>query len=237
MKPMVFLSAGAHLFLLALLFAFHYFEWKNPKIKPHILSVQLLSLPVPHEKEKSPPSEPVKKPALIPSVKVQKEKVPAVKLKIKPSPHSADSIPLKSARKETPQAAPLAQSKTQTPISPPVQEARKEEVVPVEPQKVEISQISEIDPLYTDRMKRKIDSNWNPPPFSGIQKEATVIIEILKSSGMVKSARIIKSSGDAYFDIAVRRAVMESRSFGPLPADYPNLSIEITCTFSQNKGS
>ena len=237
MKPMVLLSAGVHLFLLVCLFVFHYFEWKLPRIKSHVLFVQLLSLPQFPVVEKKVPMEPVKKPETVPPVKAPKEKVPSVKLEIKSQPHSVNSLPLKYAGKETPQAGPSLQPKVEVPVSPPVRESQKEEIVPVEAQKVEISQISEIDPLYTDRMKRKIDTNWNPPPFSGVQKEATVSIEILKSSGLIKSARIIKSSGDPYFDIAARRAVMESRSFGPLPADYPNISIEITCTFSQNKGS
>ncbi|MBI1818954.1 MAG: TonB C-terminal domain-containing protein, partial [Nitrospirae bacterium] len=118
-----------------------------------------------------------------------------------------------------------------------VVEAKKEEAAPVvEPQKVEIAQISTIDPDYIGRVKGKVESNWNPSPFTGKEKQVTISFEILRS-GQVKPPKIIKSSGDPDFDRAALRAVYEARTFGPLPVDYPKLSAEITCSFSQNKGS
>ncbi|MBI1820419.1 MAG: TonB family protein [Nitrospirae bacterium] len=234
MKPMVQLSAGLHLFLLAGLFVLHHFEWKQPKIKPHILSVQLLSLPQPRLEEKTFPSEPVKKAEPVAPPKIQKKTAPP-HIKLKPLPRSVDAFPVKSASKEAVQPIPVVQPEVENSVSPLV-ETKKEETVPVEIQKVEIAQISEINPNYADWVKRKIESNWNPLSFKGAPKEVTLSFDILKT-GLVKFPKIIKSSGDPFFDQAAQRAVVESRSFGPLPADYPNLSVEITCTFSQNKGS
>ena len=206
----------------------HHFEWKQPKIKPHILSVQLLSLPQPRLEEKTLPSEPV------PPPHTQKKTAPS-QLKLKPLPHSVDGVPVKSSSKKTAQPIPVVQPEVENSVSP-LGETKKEENLPVEIQKVEVAQISEINPNYTDRVKSKIERNWNPLSFKGAPKEVTLSFVILKS-GLVKFPKIIKSSGDPFFDQAAQRAVVESRSFGPIPADYTNLSVEITCTFSQNKGS
>ena len=222
MKPMVILSAGIHLFLAAGLFLFHYFAWTHPKIKPHLLSVQLVSSPQHRvEERKSLPVEPVKKIEPAPRPKVRKQTAP---------------IPLQPVKKKKGEPSPVVvQPKIENPPAPPLVEAKIEEIIPVEAEKIEIAQISEINPNYADWIRRKIESNWNPLPFKGVPKEVTLSFEILKS-GLVKFPKVIKSSGDPFFDQAAQRAVVESRVFGELPSDYPKSWIEITCTFSQNKG-
>jgi TonB family protein len=229
MKQMFFLSTGVHFFFFVLLFAFHFVHLQHAKIKPRILSVQLVTLQkTPLEEKKEPLPEPVKKVETAPLPKSRKKSVPLPKAILKPAPPAKRSLP----------SLPLSpvQPKTmETP--PPVVEAKKEEAAPVvEPQKVEIAQISTIDPDYIGRVKGKVESNWNPPPFTGQEKQVTISFDILRS-GQVKSPKIIKSSGDPDFDRAALRAVYEARNVGPLPADYPKLLAEITCSFSQNKGS
>ncbi len=225
---MVFLSTGVHFFFFVLLFAFHFVQLQHARIKPRILSVQLVSLQkAPLEEEKKPLPEPVKKVETAPLPKPRKKIVPLPKAILKPAPPAKSAIP----------PLPLAPAQPKTTEAPPVVEAKKEEAAPVvEPQKVEIEQISSIDPDYIERVKGKVMSNWSPPPFTGQKKQVTISFDILRS-GQFKPPKIIKSSGDLDFDRAALRAVYDARTFGPLPVDYPKLSLEIPCTFSQNKGS
>lgn len=225
---MFFLSTGVHFFFFVLLFAFHFVHLQHAKIKPRILSVQLVTLQKPPlEEKKEPLPEPVKKVETPPLPESRKKSVPLPKAILKPAPPAKSSLP----------PLPLTPPQIKTTEAPPVVEAKKEEVAPVvEPQKIEIAQISTIDPDYIGRVKGKVESNWNPPPFMGQEKQVTISFEVLRS-GQVKPPKIIKSSGDPDFDRAALRAVYEARTFGPLPADYPKLSAEITCSFSQNKGS
>jgi TonB family protein len=239
MKQMLFASIGIHLFFITCLLMFHYLKWNHPLIKPKVLSVQWVTLPQPHPEIMKPASlEPTKKIESAPTSKPPKKSAPPPQPHFKPVPKSQVSFPLPVPPKRTetsslPQPVlPKAES-----LSSPQAEAKKEEIpVPAEPQKIEIAPISEIDPTYVERVKRTVDMNWNPPQFSGQPKEVTISFEVLKN-GIVRNPKIVKSSKDSYFDMAALRAVFDSRRFGQLPPDYPSLSVEITCTFSQNKGS
>jgi TonB family protein len=233
MKQMVFLSIGCHLLLLASLFMIHLIRWSHPVATPKALDVRWVTLP------QNPP-EPAKKIEPAPPLPILPKKNTKLQpVKIKPLSNPPVPLPKKVLNKpiKTPLPEQPVQKKIEEVAEPPRIETKKENPEPsVQPQKIEIAPISEIDPSYLDRIKRSIDMNFNPPLFNGNSKEVTVSFEVLKS-GMIKNPKIVKSSKDSYFDMAALRAIFESRRFGQLPADYPSLSVEITCTFSQNKGS
>ena len=238
MKQMLLVSAGIHLLFIFSLFMIHLFKWNYPLVKPKILSVQWVTLPqVQPEARKPSPPEPVKAAEAPVRPKPLKKQILPAPRRIASVPKSKTVIPLPvpAKRKETAPAEQPAQTRKPETPSPPL-EPKKEEPPPVEPQKIEIAPISEIDPTYVERIKRTVEMKWSPPEFSGQAKEVTVSFEVLRN-GIVKSQRVVKSSKDPYFDMAALRAVVEARRFGQLPPDYPSLSIEITCTFSQNKGS
>ncbi|MFI5304422.1 MAG: TonB family protein [Nitrospiria bacterium] len=241
MKQMIIVSVGVHLFFIAFLFMIHYLNWRHPLIKPHVLSVQWVSLShAQHEIQKTPPPERVKKLETAPPLKTAKKNPAPVVPRFKPAIQSQVTLPLPAPAKKAPPISPVqpVSPKVETPPPTPQVEVKKEEVPPVleEPQKIEIAPISAIDPTYVERVKRTVDMNWTPPAFSGDPKEVTVSFEVLRN-GLVRNPKIVKSSKDSFFDMAALRAVFESRRFGQLPPDYPSISVEITCTFSQNKGS
>lgn len=239
MKQMLIASIGIHLFFIAGLLMLHYLKWNHPLIKPKILSVQWVTLPQPSPEIKKPvPLEAPKKSEPPPLPKLSKKSVPLPRPQFKPAPksHFALPLPVSPKKRESSSLSEPVQPKAE-PLPSPQAEAKKEETPPpAEVQKIEIAPISEIDPAYLDRSKRSIEMNWNPPQYSGQPKEVTVSFEVLKN-GIVKNPKVVKSSKDSYFDMAALRAVLDSRRFGPLPPDIHSLSVEITCTFSQNKGS
>jgi TonB family protein len=233
MKQMVFLSVGCHLLLLASFFMIHLISWSHPVAIPKALDVRWVTLAQNHP-------EPIKKLEPAPPLPIlTKKNTKLLPAQIKPVIHLPAPLPKKVLNKtiKTPLPEEPLQKKIEEVAEPPRIETKKESPEPpVQPQKIEIAPISEIDPNYLDRIKRSIDMNFNPPLFNGNPKEVTVSFELLKS-GIIKNPKIVKSSKDSYFDMAALRAIFESRRFGQLPADYPSMSVEITCTFSQNKGS
>jgi TonB family protein len=236
MKQTLIASIGFHLFFISCLLILHYLKWNHPLIKPKVLSVQWVSLSQQQpEIKKSVPLEPPKKMEPAPLPKLPKKSATLPQPHFKTGPKSQLSLPLPVPPRKMEPASPV-QPKAEPSPPPPIEAKREEAPLPAEPQKIEIAPISEIDPTYVERVKRIVDMNWNPPQFSGQPKEVTVSFEVLKN-GIVKNPKVVKSSKDSYFDMAALRAVFESRRFGQLPPDYPSLSVEITCTFSQNKGS
>ncbi|MBI1823388.1 MAG: TonB family protein [Nitrospirae bacterium] len=213
------------------LYLFQTLKWQHPIARPKPLSVQWVNLSryQPESKKKIEPVQiplPPKKVASLPPLRNK----PAFKSVLPPPKR----IPSKA--KNIPDMEQPVQKKIEPPEPPRIEEKKGSPEPLIEPQKVDIAPLSEIDPTYVERMKRTVDLNFNPPVFNGTPKEVTVSFEVLKN-GIIKNPKIVKSSKDSYFDMAALRAIFESRRFGQLPADYPSLSVEITCTFSQNKGS
>jgi TonB family protein len=233
---MFWLSTGLHLAAIAFFILISQMEWRHPVAVPKPLTVQWVNLQkqAPEPRKEVNPEPKKSAPAALPELPSKRLPAPSrVKKKSVTQPERAR--PVKIARK--PEAAPAAEKGPEPAPEKPVRSEVKPEEKPLspEPQKIEIAPISEIDPTYLERVKRTVDMNFNPPELQGSQKEATVSFEILKN-GLIRNPRIVKSSRDTYFDMAALRAIMESRRFGQLPPDYPSLSVEITCTFSQNKG-
>ena len=229
MKKMLAMSAAFHLLILALLAAAHDLHWKQTRIKPKVLNVQWVTLPAPEEAKPSAAAPPPKAPSLPEPVKKAPPKgvPPRIKVTELPLPGAKVVLPPKGVQAPPPPATELKAPELQ-------QEAGA--APPVEVPKIEMSPVSLLDPDYADRVRRKIEFNWTPDSFNGANKEVTLSFVIVRN-GTVKMPRVLKSSGDAEFDRAAVRAILEVRNFPPLPSDYPNLTLEITCSFRQNKGS
>ena len=64
-----------------------------------------------------------------------------------------------------------------------------------------------------DLIKAKVSSNWRPPPNAPKGLEALIEVTV-EQDGTVLDARVVKSSGDARFDLSVEIAVRKS---SPIP--------------------
>jgi len=232
----IWISISIHLVLFGVLVWAHFLKTTHPLARPKILTVQWVTLPapvpMPQKTEVVPPPQVSKPPVPVPPpAKILPSKAPSKTTLFLPPP---------IARKKKVQPQPVLPPVTPKiePVIPKPEPVKAEEPPPPPPeaQKIDMAPISEIDPIYVDRMKRMFEANWNPPQFNGQVRQATVIFEVLRN-GMIKNVRILKSSDDRFYDTAAMRTVLETRRFGPLPPDYPSLSVEITCTFTQNKGS
>lgn len=229
MKRMIAVSIAFHLFFAMLLWLSHESHWRQTRIKPRLLNVQWITLPVQAVKSPAPPPPPEKR--VESPKKASPKQAPPPKIKIHDRPVEEAKMPL-----PPPKTSPAVQKMPEPPPLAKVEPATVSEPA-ASPPAIEMAPVSQLDPDYADRVKKKVEYFWNPETFNGVNKEVAVSF-ILPKDGIIKRMpQVIKSSGDPNFDRAAIRAVMEARTFGPLPSDYPNSSLEITCSFRQNKGS
>ncbi len=74
-------------------------------------------------------------------------------------------------------------------------------------------------PPYLDVLRDKIEQNWNPPP--GVKgTKARVQFRVLRTGRVFGDVKIEESSGNGYFDMAAKRAILSSSPFPPMPEDF-----------------
>lgn len=71
---------------------------------------------------------------------------------------------------------------------------------------------------YLDLLRNQLQQNWALPVWLARQKLSAQVQIFLDQQGRLRNFRIIKPSGNAQFDEAVKRSVQESQPFPPPPA-------------------
>jgi colicin import membrane protein len=80
---------------------------------------------------------------------------------------------------------------------------------------------------YFSTLTNRIQTNWNPTPgVRGVKAEVT--FKVLRSGRVFGDAIIKQSSGNTYFDLAARRAILSSSPFPPMPDDFYKEYAEFT---------
>jgi len=207
--------------------------WAIPKavLRP-VYQVKLVGQP--KESESTPaaaPAPPKKEAAPVAAKPAQKSKKAVVALK-KVAPKK-DSVPdLTRQKKKTP--APLEQTKSNeiTPQKPPAIPAAPVEGPATTGKKSEgvvVSSSSEDSKLapYFGTLTNRIQMNWNPTQgVKGVK--AKVSFRVLRSGRVFGDVKIEQASGNVYFDLAARRAILSSSPFPPMPDDFYKEYAEFT---------
>lgn len=87
---------------------------------------------------------------------------------------------------------------------------------------------------YLLEMKRKIEKNMHPPPaFSrfGFISGKTVIRFRVMPNGEVVTMAVLSHDGHESLKTTSEQAVLQSSAFSPLPPDFPENFLEVTCSF------
>jgi TonB family protein len=89
---------------------------------------------------------------------------------------------------------------------------------------------------YLQTIQRKVNEKWAPPERPS-HTNAVVVFEIGRDGG-VKNPAVERSSGDAQYDQAALRAIVEAHPFPPLPEEFrqPALKIHLGFNFSTDRG-
>ncbi len=72
---------------------------------------------------------------------------------------------------------------------------------------------------YADKMKARLNENWNLPIWLSKQNLSVKVVINLDSKGQVVSTIFIKPSGNKQFDGYVQRTIQLSQPFGPPPQE------------------
>jgi TonB family protein len=72
---------------------------------------------------------------------------------------------------------------------------------------------------YAEIIKFSIGRNWNPPP-GGKGMKAKVMFKVLRSGRVFGDVNIEEKSGNDYFDMAAKRAILSSSPFPPMPEEF-----------------
>jgi TonB family protein len=73
--------------------------------------------------------------------------------------------------------------------------------------------------IYKQIMASNIERNWNPPPaVRGVK--AKVVFRVLRTGRVFGDVIIEQSSGNDYFDMAARRAILASSPFPHMPEEF-----------------
>jgi colicin import membrane protein len=206
--------------------------WAIPKavLRP-VYHVKLVGQP--KESESTPaaaPAPPKKEAAPVVAKPAQKSKKAVVELK-KVAPKK-DSLPDLTRQKKAP--APLEQPKSSetTPQKLPASPSAPVEgpaTTGMKSDRVVVSSSSEDSKLapYFSTLTNRIQMNWNPT--QGVRGvKATVSFRVLRSGRVFGDVKIEQSSGNVYFDLAARRAILSSSPFPPMPDDFYKEYAEFT---------
>lgn len=90
---------------------------------------------------------------------------------------------------------------------------------------------------YLQTIQRKISERWAPPLTSASGQQAIVIFEIGRD-GQILGPKIEKTSGNALYDQAALRAIVEANPFPPLPAEFkePLLRVHLGFNYAADRG-
>jgi TonB family protein len=84
---------------------------------------------------------------------------------------------------------------------------------------------------YLKDVKRRLQRNWQPPV--GVECQKPVEVDFwLTQTGMLKTCKVSKSSGNKNFDKSAMYAVEISAPFKPIPIEWNLDTLEIKYTFS-----
>ncbi len=83
--------------------------------------------------------------------------------------------------------------------------------------------------VYIDRMKTLIGTHWFRPQITG--EPNTVVYFVIERDGRIRDAKVTTPSGNATFDRAALRSILETSPLPPLPFAYNGTYLGVHLTF------
>lgn len=91
---------------------------------------------------------------------------------------------------------------------------------------------------YWSRVQMLISSHWEPPPVGQAGDKLAVVIKFrLSRTGAIGFTAVEETSGNEYFDMAGKRAVMDTKKLPPFPSDMPESYIDVPMRFRVGEGA
>lgn len=167
-----------------------------------------------------------------------------------PSPGAKELAPLVSSREPQPVTTPLPPRAEAAPTLP-----RVEPVPPPEPRPVVTGarlgspsgspagtaslalDVSDFPfTWYLQQIVRKVSEKWVPPAQAAEPGQRTLVLFEIGREGQITTPKIERSSGNAYYDQAALRAVMDASPFPPLPKEFTARILRVHLGFEPPTG-
>ncbi len=84
---------------------------------------------------------------------------------------------------------------------------------------------------YLRQVLAKVQDAWQRQPLSSEPNQKPLVVVEIQRDGSFAMPRIEKSSGNAFYDQAALRAIMDARPFPRLPEDWGRPSLRVMFTF------
>ena len=148
---------------------------------------------------------------VIPELAPQKKKT----VKNEEAKTASEQVKPATAQQAKPAPKETASAPNVSPAAPAASDAKTVGVGPVSPASGNSKQLAS----YSQTIHDNIERNWNPPPgVKGLQVK--VRFRVLRSGRVFGDVNIEEPSGNAYFDIAAKRAILSSSPFPPMPEEF-----------------
>jgi colicin import membrane protein len=89
---------------------------------------------------------------------------------------------------------------------------------------------------YLRQVLTKVEAAWQRQGQIAEPPEKPLVIVEIQRDGSIATPRIEKSSGNAFYDQAALRAIMEARPFPPLPKDWTRPTLGVMFSFDLERG-
>jgi protein TonB len=91
---------------------------------------------------------------------------------------------------------------------------------------------------YLRQLQAKIGERWAPPRGASAGGERAVVVFEIGRDGQIKEPAVERSSGNAIYDQAALRAIVEASPFPPLPPEFraPSLRVHFGFDFRPDQG-
>lgn len=80
---------------------------------------------------------------------------------------------------------------------------------------------------YLRQIQQKVSEKWVPPARSAEPGQRAVVLFEIARDGQVRTSKVEKSSGNAWYDQSALRAVMDATPFPPLPQEFPAQALRV----------
>jgi len=187
----------------------------------------------------SPTEKPKKTQLKLPDIPVAQDiKEPPSKVTdLKPSPSLSEDVSkeldeeLKKLRKvELPKPAPV---QAEAPPKPTPQLEAKAPSVKAVDATLKVPGMAPGSNAYLARVRQRISSFWSAPPVDITGQTYVVVVQFrLHRNGSVTGVAIERSSGNEYYDLAGRRAVVSAVPLPPFPAELTDAYFDAHFTFT-----
>lgn len=185
----------------------------------------------------SPAEKPIKKPFTLPEVPVAAEtkETPRKSAEVKPQPSLTEDLKkeleeeLRNIKKlDLPKPMPSES----LPKPAPTVEAKAPSVKAVD-SALKLSGMAPGSNVYLGRVRQRISSFWSAPPVDVTGQTYVVIVQFrLHRNGSVTGVEIEQSSGNEYYDLAGKRAVLSATPLPAFPPDLPDAYFDAHFTFT-----